>query len=140
MHFTKTTGAAIKNKQQKLRLESSLTCSFTKNGANGMMEESYQDDINDDNHSYENVMDTCNDGLGEFLYLEITRILCFAILDGSMDDFRADLPLDIGVSSPTKELDESQQYFEPLEQVMAENTESAKVCSREFTYYTLTIS
>ena len=80
MHFTKTTGAAIKNKQQKLRLESWLTCSFTKNGADGMMEESYQDDINDDNHSYENVMDTCNDGLGEFLYLEITRILCFMLL------------------------------------------------------------
>ena len=44
-----------------------------------------------------------------------------------MDDFRADLPPDIGVSSPTKELDESKQFFELVQQFMAEYTASAKV-------------
>ena len=85
VHFTKTTGTAIK-KQQKLRPESSLTCSFGKKvnlliafhlgNVADVMEESYQDDINDDNNHYdppdENMMDTSG-GLGEFLYLEIAR-------------------------------------------------------------------
>ena len=50
-----------------------------------VMEESYQDDINDDNNHYdppdENMMDTSG-GLGEFLYLEIAReyILHFILL------------------------------------------------------------
>lgn len=103
VHFTKTTGTTIK-KQQKIRPERG-------NIPEGMGELHRDDLINNDDQDNDGAdgEDRCNDS-GAF--------------DFSSDSFHAEDP--VGFTSPTKEMDESKQFFELVQQFMAEYTASAK--------------
>ncbi|XP_046631269.1 condensin-2 complex subunit H2-like isoform X2 [Daphnia pulicaria] len=107
VHFTKTTGTVIK-KQQKLRPE--------KNIAEGI-EEMDQQDINneDDDHFHKDTPEFENsfDNSGG--------------LDASYDGFHPELLGDpVEKANPSREMDESKQFFELVQQFMAEYTASAK--------------
>ncbi|XP_057377871.1 condensin-2 complex subunit H2-like isoform X2 [Daphnia carinata] len=102
VHFTKTTGTTIK-KQQKIRPERNIPAEIG---------ELHRDDLINNN-------DEDNDGPdGE------DRFNDSGALDFSSGSFHAEDP--VGSTSPTRELDESKQFFELVQQFMAEYTASAK--------------